>query len=174
MTTAAQVAAAIALVITPAKSKHPETYQREADNYARIVVDMAARNDLPPLVLVALVTKESDWRPRAINDKTGAVGLGQLNVLDIDGKVSALGREILAGGFEAHLDQLTDPGTNLFLSARWLRRKLDQCAGAKVPMLCALRRYGGGKTSGRAREILELADRLERETAAVAEAKEAR
>lgn len=159
--TAAQVAAAIAFLITPTKAKHPESYQRAADNYARAVIAESARTDIPPLILVALVAKESDWRHDAVNPTTGAIGLGQLLVFGADDTITPTGREILAGGWEAYRDQLTDPAVNLFLSARWLRRKLGQCSGAKDPMLCALTRYGGGRTSKRAREILELATKLE-------------
>lgn len=166
MTSVAQVAAAIALAtLSPGRTHHPEARDREIRDFARITSAEAARFDLPPLVLVALITRESDWRPDAVNPVTGARGLGQLNVFAPDGSISPVGREILSGGWEAYVDQLYDPAVNLFLSARWLRRKLDQCRQKDDPILCAIRRYGGAHTSVRAREILKLAERLERETA---------
>ncbi len=159
MTTAAQaVAAAIDMVITPAGSKHHETYQRTADNYARQVIKEAERFDLPVFVLVSLVAAESHWDASAVNPKTGAIGLGQLLVFGSDDTITPLGKEILSGGFDAYREQLADPAVNLFLSARWLRRKLDQCRRrAEEPMACALTRYGGHHTTAWALTVLKVA-----------------
>jgi soluble lytic murein transglycosylase-like protein len=159
--TPAQVAAAIAIVITPAGGRHHETYQRDAANYARQVIKEAERFNLPPFVLVALVATESHWKPDAVNPKTGAVGLGQLNVFGADDTITPTGREILAGGFEAYRDQLFDPAVNLFLTARWLRKKLDQCHQPGDPMTCALTRYGGHHAPTWARKVLELSMKME-------------
>lgn len=155
------VAAAIALVITPAGSKHQAAHQRDADNYARIAIGEAKRFDLPVFVLVAMVATESRWDADAVNEKTGAIGLGQLLVFDEDGNITPLGKEILAGGWDAYREQLRDPKINAFLSARWLRKKMDQCHRAADQMMCALTRYGGHRTSRWARGVMEMAKNME-------------
>ena len=49
-----------------------------ATEWARIVADGAARSEVDPLLVVALVDHESRWTPGATNPKSGALGLGQI------------------------------------------------------------------------------------------------
>jgi soluble lytic murein transglycosylase-like protein len=80
----------------------------------------AARYNLSPLLLEALVWQESRWRTGAISPK-GAVGLTQL----MPGTASAL-------GVNPH-----DPVANLDGGARYLRQMLDQFGGDVVKALAA-------------------------------------
>ncbi len=106
--TRAAIAFAIAHV-TANSAGHPTLREHECSNYARIVVAEAARFRVDGLVLVALVSRESSWKARAVNKRTGAVGLGQL-----------MPGTDATKGFDGY--DLTDPAVNLHLTARRLSR----------------------------------------------------
>jgi hypothetical protein len=77
-------------------------------NYDSIVADLAARYDLSPRLIAALVWQESRWRHDAVSNK-GARGLTQL--------MPATARSL---GVNA-----ADPRSNLEGGARYLRQMLD-------------------------------------------------
>lgn len=145
------IAAAILALTAQASGAHRIT-ESHARSYARIVVAEADRHDLDPWVLVALVDRESSWKPRAVNETTGAVGLGQI----------LASPEILAGGFAQFADQLADPAVNLFLTARWLARWRDKCGGNIGRALDAYNGQGIKRRalSSFARGVLSEAERL--------------
>jgi soluble lytic murein transglycosylase-like protein len=81
-------------------------------NYAAAVTAVAARHNLSPALLEALVWQESRWRPGAVSPK-GAQGLAQL--------MPATAREL---GVDPR-----DPMANLEGGARYLRQQLDRFGG---------------------------------------------
>lgn len=81
-------------------------------NYAAALTATAARNNLSPALLEALVWQESRWRPGAVSPK-GAQGLAQL--------MPATAREL---GVDPR-----DPLANLEGGARYLRQQLDRFGG---------------------------------------------
>lgn len=112
------IAAAIAAV-TENAAGHATLTDAALRDYSRTIEAEASRFALDPLVLIALVSRESDWRPHALNADTGATGLMQI----------VASPEVLAGGFAQFADQLQDPRVNVFLGARRLRRFIDMCGG---------------------------------------------
>lgn len=112
------VAAAILIVTANAAGRSPLTDNAVRD-FARIIQAEADRFEIEPLILVALVEKESDWRASAVNATTGATGLLQI----------VASPEVLAGGWNQYLAQLQDPRVNLFLGVRRLARFRDLCGG---------------------------------------------
>lgn len=81
-------------------------------NYAAAVAAVAARNDLSPALLEAVVWQESRWRPAAVSPK-GAMGLMQL----MPGTARELGVDP------------RDPLANLEGGARYLRAQLNRFSG---------------------------------------------
>lgn len=114
MTTAAAI---LAIAINAAG--HPTLSEDAARSFARVVDAEAARFEIDPLVLVALISRESDWKADAYNPKTGATGLMQV----------VASPEMLAGGFAQFEDQVQDPRVNVFLGTRRLRHFIDRCDG---------------------------------------------
>ena len=92
--------------------------------YAAAVAAAAARNDLSPALLEALVWQESRWRPGAVSPK-GAMGLTQL----MPGTARDLGVDPL------------DPVANLEGGARYLRAQLNRFGG---DLELALAAYNAG------------------------------
>ncbi len=115
--TRAIIAAAIAHVTANAAG-HATLRDSAIDGYARIILAEATRFELDPLILVAMVSRESDWKPRSVNADTGAVGLGQL-----------MPNTDTTKGFDGY--DLAEPALNLFLSARRLRYFMGLCRDDK-------------------------------------------
>ena len=129
MATAAPVAAATpvdldSLAITiPALSAGPSLWSGR-------VAQLAAKYDLSPALLEALVWQESRWRHDAVSP-VGARGLAQL----MPGTARALGVDA------------NDPSSNLEGGARYLRQQLDAFGGNLEKALAA---YNAGP--GRVRQ----------------------
>lgn len=89
-------------------------------DYSAAVAELAARYDLSPALIEALVWQESRWNPAAVSPK-GALGLAQL--------MPATAREL---GVDP-----ADPYANLEGGARYLRAQLDRFDGDLEKALAA-------------------------------------
>lgn len=149
------------LFVTANTAGKPTLTEVAARDYARIIQAEADRFEIDPLILVALVDKESDWHAGALNPKTGATGLMQI----------IASPEMLAGGFEQFIEQIQDPRVNVFLGARRLNHFRRLCHG---DIWRAVDAYDsrGTKRKGLSSFALEVKARRERiGGAVVAEAK---
>lgn len=113
----ADVIAAAILTLLPSSNVGSHRREHEAHCYSLIVKKESERFGVPPLVLVALVSRESSWKARAVNKQSGAVGLGQL-----------MPGTDTTKGFDGY--DLTDPAVNLHLTARRLARFQKLAGGA--------------------------------------------
>jgi hypothetical protein len=113
---------------------------------APLVEAAAAKHHVPAVVLVAMMRVESTCDPRAINRRTGSVGLLQIK---LDGS---------ANPDEMSPDELSDPAVNLDLGARHLRRWTLVCGSLTggLGIFHGRVRCAHGKTDGYARKVLEL------------------
>lgn len=97
------------------------------ERYAPVVAQLAARYDLSPALIEALVWQESRWRESAVSP-AGARGLAQL--------MPGTAREL---GVNPH-----DPVANLEGGARYLRQQLDRFGG-NVELALAAYNAGPGR-----------------------------
>lgn len=111
----------------PAGVNAPDIAVAPADNAAQVpeayraqVTELAARYDLSPSLIEALVWQESRWRPGAVSS-AGARGLAQL----MPGTARQMG---------VNAD---DPDANLEGGARYLRMQLDRFGGDLEKALAA-------------------------------------
>ncbi len=105
-------------------------YQRP---FAEIVLEAAARYELEPHLIWAVMREESHFRPEAVS-RVGALGLMQI--------MPATGREIARSkGMKISNLELLQPEVNIDFGAYYLRRMLDQFGGDLDKALAA---YNGG------------------------------
>jgi soluble lytic murein transglycosylase-like protein len=117
----------------------------------------AAEYDLDPGLLMALAWLESGWQNGVISP-AGAIGIGQL----LPDTVDFLATSVMGRRLDPH-----DPGSNIRMSARYLKWLLDQ-TGGDVPKALAAYYQGlrsvnqGGvlpESSVYASTVLTIADR---------------
>jgi len=113
-------AAAMALVPEGAVADAAMQASVVPDAYSAVVEELAARFDLSPALIEALVWQESRWRAGAVSP-AGARGLAQL--------MPGTAREL---GVDA-----SDPFANLEGGARYLRQQLDRFGGDLEKALAA-------------------------------------
>lgn len=68
----------LVVVLTAILFCRPAIPQTVAAAYAKIVVERSTKLGIDPLLVVAVVDRESRWQEGAINPKSGARGLGQV------------------------------------------------------------------------------------------------
>jgi len=98
-----------------------------------LILRQAARHDLEPALLAAIVYEESKFN-RASRSEAGAVGLMQLMPSTAEWASKKLGRPELAA-------DLIEPGANLVLGSWYFRRLLDRYHSVAL----ALAAYNGGQ-----------------------------
>jgi soluble lytic murein transglycosylase-like protein len=116
----AEVPAGLALIADHATSQPALTAQAVPATYAAKIHELAARFDLSPALLEALVWQESRWRANAVSP-VGARGLAQL----MPGTAREMGVDP------------DDPFANLEGGARYLRQQLDRFDGDVEKALAA-------------------------------------
>jgi hypothetical protein len=57
---------------------NPSLSSGVVNEYAKIVFDGSVKTDTDPLLIVAVIDRESRWQFSALNPKSGALGLGQI------------------------------------------------------------------------------------------------
>lgn len=95
---------------------------------AACIVDSSERNGVDPVLLTALISQESRFRPDAVSP-AGAIGLGQL----MPATAKALG-----------VDDPYDAAQNIEGSAKYLGQMLRKFAGQSTPIVRALAAYNAG------------------------------
>ncbi|WP_240309506.1 MULTISPECIES: lytic transglycosylase domain-containing protein [Sphingomonas] len=125
--------------------------------YSAMLHQAAEAHGLSPALLEALVWQESRWHP-AVRSRAGAIGLAQL----MPGTARDLGVDP------------TDPTTNLYGGARYLRQQLDRFDGDVERALAAynagpgrvLRAAGVPRIAETQSYVRSIVDRLSRSTEA--------
>lgn len=69
---------AIALLVSAITMTRPGIPKEEATRYAKVLNEISSKNDIDPLLAVAMIHYESRWIPSAASDDGEDFGLGQL------------------------------------------------------------------------------------------------
>lgn len=125
----------------------PKTPEPAATVMASVIHEESNRQRVPPLLVVALAWHESQLKPRAVNEVTGAAGLLQIMPVHIP-RATAL-----------KLKPNVKTGTKIL--ARWM----EKCREKKHPVERALSGFNGRKCvlSSWARQVIATWARLERQ-----------
>jgi soluble lytic murein transglycosylase-like protein len=113
-------------ISSPSTASSAASSDAPTDKLDRIVQDAAARHDVDPALVKAVITTESGWNPRAVSNK-GAVGLMQL----IPGTAQRFG-----------VGNLFDPAQNVEGGTTYLKSLLDRYKGDLTKTLAA---YNAGE-----------------------------
>ncbi|HIE09582.1 MAG TPA: lytic transglycosylase domain-containing protein [Armatimonadetes bacterium] len=127
------------VVLEEVEARNPRLSPCVRVQIARALLDAAERHSVPPLLLCALVSKESGFNPNAFSP-SGAIGLGQLK----PGTARLLG-----------VDDPWDIRKNLLATAEYLRWMLDEFEGRKEWVSLALAAYHLGLRGARREGALE-------------------
>ena len=120
--------------------------------FSRLANKAAVLEALDPALVFAVIEQESDWNPLTMRFQRGvfpriAVPLLKLNKISITeaygrcflwGLMGVLGDDARKAGFTASfLSALCDPGQNLYIGCKILRKKIDSASGDTFRALLA-------------------------------------
>lgn len=122
----ALVAAAILLC-------QPTLPRDQAEGYAGTIERAAARNRVPPVLIVAIAANESTWHRSTVSRNGEYVGLGQVRLRNY----GACRDDLEAPACLAVKAMLLDGHANLTVMAKTLRLNIDYCRRKGHPGLAA-------------------------------------
>lgn len=144
MTPAAFLAAALAIWAPHTRHTDACPHARRIAAAAPAVLSGASRSGEDPLLLAALIARESAWNPRAVS-RRGAVGLMQIAP-----------RVARAYGVPAR--RLVDPATNLAVGI-WLLERLRRRCGDDLRLVLSAYNGRGCRRSRFADSVLRMMER---------------
>jgi len=108
--------------------------------YDTLIEDAASRYGLDPLLVRAIIKRESNFRPQVLGKK-GEIGLMQVTPV--------VGREYAArrGGEAVDLKKLCDPRLNIEVGSWYLSKAMRRYSAFSDPVPFALAHYNAGATN---------------------------